>query len=103
MKYAGRRSFKYGHAFSKWQARYLKDHPEYFGLNPYGRRGVEGAKPHTAKLCLSNDACIDQILANWTAAGTNRFLNVCPNDREGRGVNPPPLSNSQSLQGVNYH
>lgn len=80
MKYAGRRSFKYGHAFSKWQARYLKDHPEYFGLNPYGRRGVEGARPHTAKLCLSNDACIDQILENWTEAGTNRFLNVCPND-----------------------
>ena len=80
MKYAARRAFKYGHAFSKWQVRYLKAHPEYFGLNPYGRRGVEGARPHTAKLCLSNDACIDQILADWTAAGTNKFLNVCPND-----------------------
>ena len=27
----------------------------------------------------------------------------CPSPGEGRGENPPPLSNSQSLQGVNYH
>ena len=80
MKYAERRPFRYGHAFRKWQDAYLKDHPEYFGLNPYGRRGVEGARSRTAKLCLSNDACIDQIIANWTGARTNQFLNICPND-----------------------
>ncbi len=80
MKYAARRPFRYGHAFTKWQDTYLKDHPEYFGLNPYGRRGVEGAKSRVAKLCLSNDGCIDQILADWMGARTNQFLNVCPND-----------------------
>ena len=78
--YAQKRPFRYGHSFTKWQDMYLKDHPEYFGVNPYGRRGVEGARSRTAKLCLSNDACIDQIIANWKAAHTNQFLNVCPND-----------------------
>jgi len=30
-------------------------------------------------------------------------VNLGPLPGEGRGENPPPLSNSQSLQGVNYH
>jgi len=80
LQYAQKRPFPYGHAFAKWQDKHLKEHPDYFGLNPYGRRGVEGAKGRVAKLCLSNDACIDQILADWTASRTNQFLNICPND-----------------------
>ena len=80
MKHTVRRPFPYRHAFGKWQDRYLKDHPEYFGLDPYGRRGLHEGKSGRAKLCLSNDGCIDQIIANWTSSGTNKFLNVCPND-----------------------
>ena len=80
MKHAVRRPFPYRHAFGKWQDMYLKDHPEYFGLNPYGRRGVEEGRSSRAKLCLSNEACIDQIISNWTSSGTNKFLNICPND-----------------------
>ena len=80
MKYALRRPFPYRHAFGKWPARFMKTHPEYFGLNPYGQRGVEGGKLKSSKLCLSNDKCIEQIISDWTCAGTNKFLNVCPND-----------------------
>ena len=80
MKHTVRRPFPYRHAFGKWQDKYLKDHPEYFGLNPYGRRGLEGGRAKSVKLCLVNDACIEQIIADWTNAGTNVFLNICPND-----------------------
>lgn len=80
MKYTVRRPFPYRHAFGKWPARFMKTHPEYFGLNPYGRRGVEGGKARVTKLCLSNNACIDQIIADWMSSGTNVFLNICPND-----------------------
>ena len=80
MKYALRRPFPYRHAFGKWPARFMKTHPEYFGLNPYGQRGIVGGKLKSSKLCLSNDKCIEQIISDWTCAGTNKFLNVCPND-----------------------
>ena len=80
MKHAVRRPFPYRHAFGMWQDKYLKEHPEYFGLNLYGRRGVEEGRSNRAKLCLSNDACIDQIISDWTSSGTNKFLNICPND-----------------------
>lgn len=80
MKHTVRRPFPYRHSFGKWQDRYLKDHPEYFGLDPYGRRGLHEGRSGRAKLCLSNDGCIDQIISNWTSSGTNRFLNICPND-----------------------
>ena len=80
MGYSAKRPYTIGHAFTDWQTKYLKTHPEYFGLDKEGHRGVDGFRAKTAKLCLSNDGCIDQIIVNWTAAGTNRFLNICPND-----------------------
>ena len=80
LRYFHRSSFPYRHSFTKWQEKYLKDHPEYFGQNPYGTRGLPAKHARSVKLCLSNPAVIDQILADWQAAGTNRFLNVCPND-----------------------
>ena len=78
--YFEKRPFPYRHAFGDWQKKYLKDHPEYFGLNPYGKRGLPEYHARLVKLCLSNPAVIDRILGNWQAAGTNAFINVCPND-----------------------
>ena len=78
--YFEKRPFPYRHAFCDWQKKYLKDHPEYFGLNPYGKRGLPEYHAKLVKLCLSNPAVIDRILGNWQEAGTNAFINVCPND-----------------------
>jgi len=72
--------FRYGHAFIRWSGRFEKSHPEYFGLSPYGTRGVPGVPGKTWKLCLSNPAVIDQIIADWKKGGKKKYLNVSPND-----------------------
>ena len=78
--------FQYGHAFTKWKARFLETHPDYLNLHvdpktgktERGWTGSEG--PDRTKLCVSNEGVVDQIVADWVAAGTPRFLNVCEND-----------------------
>ena len=73
-------SIKYGHAFTDWKSRFGKTHPEYLAL-VHGERGnVNGAKDSFVHLCVSNEGAINQIIADWLAGGTNRYLNVCEND-----------------------
>ena len=69
----------YGHAFVKWPERFSKTHMDYFGVSPYGKPGIP-SMPKYAKLCLSNPAVIDQIIADWKAKGARKYLNICPND-----------------------
>lgn len=78
--------FPYGHAFQKWQDRFEKTHPEYIALHG----GTKGKTPSRhfwngawSKLCVSNPGVVDQIIADWQAAGTPRYLNVCENDGSG--------------------
>lgn len=78
--YFEKRPFPYRHAFGGWQGKYLKDHPEYFGLNPYGKRGLPEHQARLVKLCLSNPAVVDRIIGDWLEAGTNAYINACPND-----------------------
>lgn len=75
--------WRFGHAFMDWNERFLSTHPEYLALQPDGERGTKDRKWNTRfwmKLCLSNDAVIDQLLSDWTAKGRPRQLNICPND-----------------------
>ncbi len=80
MRHQTRTVFKYGHAFRGWQKLYLAEHPEYFGLNPYGRRGLPEKQASLVKLCVSNEAVVDKIIEDWVKAGSRKYLNVCPND-----------------------
>ncbi|MCA1808695.1 MAG: DUF4838 domain-containing protein, partial [Lentisphaerae bacterium] len=54
-----------GHAFGDWWAKYHKDHPEYFALQPDGTRGG-GDQPfpgeRTVKMCKSNPGLWEQWL-----------------------------------------
>ncbi len=72
--------FRYGHAYTDWWDLYGKDHPEYFGMNPYGKRTIPQAQKKTVKLCVSNPAVADKVVAVWQEKGAGKFLNVCPND-----------------------
>ena len=80
MRLISRHKFKYGHAFINWQQRFLKTKPEYFGLNPYGKRGLPDHQASLVKLCLSNEAVVDQIIADWVKSGKPQYINLCPND-----------------------
>ena len=72
--------FRYGHAFGKWWDIYGKDHPEYFGMDPSGRRGLDLIYRGREKLCLSNPEVIEVIAREYIAAGKPAYYNVCPND-----------------------
>lgn len=80
--------FEYGHAFQDWQGRFLKDHPDWFGLYRHegwcrtdnGGRGLPDNIAHRAKFCLSNPAVRERILKEWRAKGAPEWYNICPND-----------------------
>ena len=77
-----REQVRYGHAFTTWHKKYAKKHPEYLALVG-GERGKVVERPDFVHLCVSNEATVDQIISDWLARGTNRFLNVCENDGGG--------------------
>lgn len=72
--------FRYGHAFGNWWEKYGKEHPEWFGMDSTGRRGVDKVYRGREKLCLSNPEVIDAIVKEYIAAGRPACFNVCPND-----------------------
>ena len=78
--------FTYGHAFRDWYERFSKTHPEYMNLHVDPKTGKEergwtwAKNPAFVKLCVSNEGVVDQIVADWVAAGKPKFLNVCEND-----------------------
>lgn len=84
MRIADREPFSYGHAFTDWQSRFGKEHPEYLALNERGGRGiVNGRNPKYVHLCVSNESVVDQIISDWVKRGAPRYLNVCENDGHG--------------------
>lgn len=68
------------HAFTQWWDKYGTTNPEYFGLNPNGRRGLGVDLKKRVKLCVSNPAVVDQIIKDWKESGTPKYLNVSEND-----------------------
>ena len=61
-------SYPWGHSFSDYRKRFLKEHPEWFALQRDGTRGAYGKA-----LCLSNDE-----LARQTAADKIEYLRKNP-------------------------
>jgi len=77
--------FRYGHAFTDWQDRFEKTHPEYLALchNPKtgkDERGFTGPYRGGSKHCVVCEGVVDQIIADWQAGGAPKYLNVCEND-----------------------
>lgn len=89
-----RSTFKFGHAFGQWWELYGEDHPDYFAVPPKGQRPM---RTERAKLCVSNPAVAEQVIAEWKEAGSPDNWNVCPNDGTGfctcdncRALDDPP-------------
>lgn len=74
--------FKYGHAFTKWWAKYGETHPEYFAMNKNGKRGPSGkSRADRVKLCVSNPDLARQVVADHFAATPTRLVvNATEND-----------------------
>ena len=73
-----REQFAFGHAFSRWWRQYGESHPEYFATLPGRKQPFPNAE--RPKLCVSNSAVTDRIIADWQAAGASSHLAACPND-----------------------
>ena len=73
----------FGHAFTKWNARYHDSHPEYLALQKDGQRGstdFKGRGSKYMKLCVSNEDVVDEIVREYVAAGAPKYWNICEND-----------------------
>ena len=71
---------QFGHAFMKWWDNYNAQHPDYFATPP---KGTPQMRAERVKLCTSNPAVTEQIIAEWKAAGAPDAWNICPNDGKG--------------------
>ncbi len=94
MRMGSHSPLNYGHAFTDWWDKYSETNPEYFAVNCWGKREPERrVEPQeespvftekettTVKLCVSNPAVAEQIIANWVAGGMrSKWVNVCEND-----------------------
>jgi len=95
MRMGGHSTVDYGHVFTGWWDKYAESHPEYFGLNKWGRREPEKRKrPTTAeveftekdresvKVCASNPGVVAQIVRQWLDRGRRtKWVNACMNDQ----------------------
>lgn len=77
-----RSPYTFGHAFGHWWEKYHAEHSDYFATPP---KGYEQPYPNAnrVKLCVSNEAIDDAIIAEWQAAGAPDNWNVSPNDGSG--------------------
>ena len=86
MRHQTREEFSLGHAFRRWNERFYRSHPEFLAMDENGRRGTpdfKSSKARFMKLCVSNEAVVDRIVADWIAGGKQHYLNICPNDAKG--------------------
>ena len=91
---------EYGHAFTKYWKKYGKDHPEYFAMRKDGLRGPKNGKKVEltgnvavdlaskkdvlVAMCCTSTGLVNQIVANWIAAGKPEYINLCENDVPGQ-------------------
>jgi hypothetical protein len=95
----------YGHAFTKYWERYSKRRPDFFAMREDGKRLPVGCPDDVTNrtvatalnkeerraidhisMCVSSEALVDQVVADWQAAGAGPFLNACENDSGGENV-----------------
>ena len=80
------RDWEFGHAFVKWNERFIDSNPEFLALQENGERGTRDRKWNTRfwmKICVSNEAVVERIVKEWAAKGCPRHLNICQNDGVG--------------------
>lgn len=86
MRHQTREQFSFGHAFEHWNKRFFRSHPGFLAMNEDGTRGISPSsrrKAKHAKLCVSNNAVVDQIIADWEKNGKPKYFNICPTDAKG--------------------
>ncbi|MFA7174061.1 MAG: DUF4838 domain-containing protein [Kiritimatiellia bacterium] len=95
----------YGHAFTKYWERYAKTRIDFFAMREDGKRLPAGCSDDVTNrtvatalnkderraidhisMCVSSEDLVDQIVADWKAAGAGSYLNACENDSYGHYI-----------------
>lgn len=96
-------NLNYGHAFTEYLKRFGQDRPEYFNLLPDGTRRADpmyyNGRADLVSMCVTNPGFIDQIIADWRAAGTDKLINCNENDTAGKCTCPICLAADGSHDG----
>ncbi|MGC9319652.1 MAG: DUF4838 domain-containing protein [Armatimonadota bacterium] len=79
-----RRDIYVAHSFRDWWERFHETRPEIFATLP-GERSQPWPSPDRVKLCVSNPAVDELVLADWREAGRPDLWSIGPND-DGRGL-----------------
>ncbi len=78
-----------GHAFVSWWERFHEAHPDFFALQPSGKRGWQGS-PRYAKLCQSNPAVwaqwLEDVVETLEAHPYRTIFHAAPNDGATSGI-----------------
>ena len=91
---------RFGHAFTKYWAKYSKSHPEWFARRSDGLRVpagapkiavddpalVSGKAAKRIAMCVSNDSLVDHVVEEWRRSGKPEYINVCENDANALNV-----------------
>ncbi len=96
-------NLNYGHAFTEYLKRFGQDHPEYFNLLPDGTRRPDpmyyNGRADLVSMCVTNPGFINQIVADWQAAGTAKIINCNENDTAGKCTCPVCLAADNNPDG----
>ena len=90
----------YGHAFTKYWSRFAATRRDYFAMRKDGLRAPKGATDEDLMenlavyaagksgsmiaMCCTSTGIVEQIIADWIAAGKGEYINLCENDVPGQ-------------------
>ncbi len=82
--------YSHRHAFTRWWRKYGEKHPEFFALNPHGKREPwrSNGEPSRVCMCVSNPQLHKEVVRQWLIRRKhdpvwNETINVCENDSSG--------------------
>lgn len=78
-------SLEYPHAYENYWERFGKEHPDFFAMQPNGKRGPIDTRIDLVQMCVSNPELHKQIIADWLAQRKRNpsvpWINGCENDK----------------------
>lgn len=86
--YVSKATYRSGHSFRAWTKTRWDSHREYFGMLPNGKRGFEcpglpQGMRGMSKVCVSNEAVVDERIKEWLRQGRPELLVAGENDGDG--------------------
>lgn len=84
MRMGRSREISYGSPFSGWWSKYSETHPEFFAMNPNGKRAPRNSRAaKKINMCVSNPDLVKQVVKEHIADGSGPYIKNSDNDSHG--------------------